>query len=86
MLYTALIGGVLSFFLWYQLIGRNQISRLAPFTLLTPIFAVLVSQIVLDETLSLKFICSTLIVLLGVVIAQFGWPKLQSKKVQAEKV
>lgn len=85
-LYTALIGGVLSFFLWYQLIGRNQISRLAPFTLLTPIFAVLVSQLVLDETLSLKFICSTLIVLLGVVIAQFGWPKLQSKKVQAEKV
>ncbi|MBU3082488.1 EamA family transporter [Acinetobacter baumannii] len=79
-LYTALIGGVISFFLWYQLIGRNQISRLAPFTLLTPIFAVLVSQIVLNETLSLRFMASTLIVLLGVVVAQFGWPKLQFKK------
>lgn len=72
--YITLVGGVLSFFVWFQLINRNKISKLAPFTLLTPVFAVGVSQIVLDEVLSIRFLSCAFIVLLGVMLGQFGLP------------
>lgn len=48
-LYTALSGGIAGFWLWYWLLGRHPISRIAPFTLLAPLFAIMAGMVVLGE-------------------------------------
>jgi len=73
--YTALSGGVIGFALWYRLVNRNQVSKLAPYSLLTPLFAVGVSETLLQEGLSRDFLISSALVLLGVIVAQFGIPR-----------
>lgn len=47
--YTALSGGLLGFWLWYFLIGRYPVARVVPLTLLVPLFAVGASMTVLGE-------------------------------------
>lgn len=47
--YTAVSGGLIGFGLWYWLLGRHPVQRLTPFLLLVPVFAVAVSQLLLQE-------------------------------------
>jgi O-acetylserine/cysteine efflux transporter len=68
--YTAFSGGLIGFGLWYWLIGRYPVQQLAPFTLLVPVFAVVVSQVMLKETLSFNLILGGVVSLCGVALCQ----------------
>ncbi|MCF5715819.1 EamA family transporter [Pseudomonas tremae] len=75
-LYTAVSGGLIGFGLWYWLLGRHPIQRLAPFLLLVPVFAVAVSQLLLSEELSTNLIIGGVAVIVGVGLCQVrGLPK-----------
>ena len=50
--YLGLIMTALGYALWYSLIGRHPVSRVGPFLLLMPVFAVLGGVILLGETLT----------------------------------
>ncbi|KTB98505.1 DMT family transporter [Pseudomonas syringae] len=69
-LYTAISGGLVGFGLWYWLLGRHPVQRLAPFLLLVPVFAVAVSQFVLNEGLSTNLMLGGLAVIAGVGLCQ----------------
>jgi len=69
-LYTAVSGGLIGFGLWYWLLGRHPVQRLAPFLLLVPVFAVTVSQLLLKEGLSLSLFIGGAAVLVGVGLCQ----------------
>lgn len=47
--YTALSGGLMGFWLWYFLLARYPVARVVPLTLLVPLFAVAASMTVLGE-------------------------------------
>lgn len=69
-LYTAISGGLIGFGLWYWLLGKHPVQRLAPFLLLVPVFAVAVSQLLLKEVLSLSLVIGAVAVLIGVGLCQ----------------
>lgn len=47
--YTALSGGMIGFWLWYFLLARYPVARVVPLTLLVPLFAVAAGMTVLGE-------------------------------------
>lgn len=74
MIYTALSGGLLGFGLWFWLLGRNSMQQLTPYLLLVPVFALTVSQVLLDEALSQRLLLGAVLTLLGVAVCQLRLP------------
>lgn len=70
-LFASFVGGVVGFYLWYRLLNRCQVSKLAPYTLLVPLFAVLISHVLISEQLSMRLALSGAAILAGVALAQF---------------
>ena len=52
--YTIFIGGIAGFGLWFWLIGRCSMGRVAPFGLLLPVFALISSVLFLGEPMTPK--------------------------------
>lgn len=70
-LYLGLIMTALGYGLWYTLIRRNPVSRVAPFLLLLPLFAVLGGVVFLDEVLSTQILLGGAIVIAGLAFILF---------------
>jgi O-acetylserine/cysteine efflux transporter len=68
--YTIFIGGILGFSLWFWLIARCSIGRVAPFGLLLPVFAVISSVLFLGDHMTPKLIVGGLLAISGVAITQ----------------
>jgi len=68
--YTVFIGGILGFTLWFWLIARCSMARVAPFGLLLPVFALISSVLFLGETMTPTLIVGGLLAVTGVAITQ----------------
>jgi O-acetylserine/cysteine efflux transporter len=68
--YTIFIGGILGFGLWFWLIGRCSMGRIAPFGLLLPVFAVISSVLFLGDAITPRLIVGGLLAISGVAITQ----------------
>ena len=68
--YTIFIGGIVGFGLWFWLIARCSMGRVAPFGLLLPVFAFISSVLFLDERVTPKLIIGGLLAVSGVAITQ----------------
>ncbi|MBR0820423.1 DMT family transporter [Bradyrhizobium liaoningense] len=68
--YTIFIGGILGFGLWFWLIGRCSMGRVAPFGLLLPVFALMSSVLFLGERMTPKLIVGGLLAISGVALTQ----------------
>jgi O-acetylserine/cysteine efflux transporter len=68
--YTIFVGGILGFGLWFWLIARCSIGRVAPFGLLLPVFAVISSVSFLGDPVTPKLIVGGLLAISGVAITQ----------------
>jgi O-acetylserine/cysteine efflux transporter len=68
--YTIFIGGILGFGLWFWLIARCSMGRVAPFGLLLPVFAVISSVLFLGDHMTTKLIVGGLLAISGVAITQ----------------
>jgi O-acetylserine/cysteine efflux transporter len=68
--YTIFIGGILGFGLWFWLIARCSMGRVAPFGLLLPVFAVISSVLFLGDRITPKLIVGGLLAISGVAITQ----------------
>lgn len=73
-LYTALSGGLLGFGLWFWLLGRNSMQQLSPYLLLVPVFAIVVSQVMLAEGFSQRLVIGAVLTLSGVALCQLRLP------------
>jgi O-acetylserine/cysteine efflux transporter len=69
--YTIFIGGIVGFGLWFWLIARCSMGRVAPFGLLLPVFALMSSALVLGEPMTPKLIAGALLAMSGVAVTQF---------------
>jgi O-acetylserine/cysteine efflux transporter len=70
--YTVLIGGILGFGLWFWLIAKCTMARVAPFVLLFPVFALISSVLFLGEVMTPSLILGALLAITGVAITQIG--------------
>lgn len=68
--YTIFIGGIVGFGLWFWLIARCSMGRIAPFGLLLPVFAVMSSVLFLGDPVTPKLIAGGLLTISGVAITQ----------------
>jgi O-acetylserine/cysteine efflux transporter len=68
--YTIFIGGILGFGLWFWLIARCSMGRVAPFGLLVPVFALISSVLFLGDRMTPKLIVGGLLAIFGVAITQ----------------
>ena len=68
--YTILIGGIVGFGLWFWLIARCSMGRIAPFGLLLPVFAMISSVLFLGDRLTPMLIAGGLLTISGVAITQ----------------
>ncbi|MBV9460133.1 MAG: EamA family transporter, partial [Bradyrhizobium sp.] len=68
--YTIFIGGIVGFGLWFWLIARCSMGRVAPFGLLLPVFALMSSALFLGEPMTPKLIIGALLAMSGVAVTQ----------------
>jgi O-acetylserine/cysteine efflux transporter len=68
--YTIFIGGIVGFGLWFWLIARCSMNRVAPFGLLLPVFAVISSVLFLGDRVTPQLIVGGLLAITGVAITQ----------------
>ena len=64
------IGGIVGFGLWFWLIARCSMGRVAPFGLLLPVFALISSVLFLGDRMTPKLIVGGLLAISGVAITQ----------------
>jgi O-acetylserine/cysteine efflux transporter len=68
--YTIFIGGIAGFGLWFWLIARCSMGRVAPFGLLLPVFALMSSVLFLGDRMTPKLIVGGLLATIGVAMTQ----------------
>ncbi|MEX1147873.1 MAG: DMT family transporter [Sphingomonadales bacterium] len=66
--YTAVIASAFGHGLSYYLFQRNPVSAVAPFFLLTPVFGVIASVLLLDEVLTARMIAGAAIIFSGIAV------------------
>jgi O-acetylserine/cysteine efflux transporter len=68
--YTIFIGGIVGFGLWFWLIARCTMARVAPYALLLPVFALISSVLFLGDRMTPTLAIGALSAISGVAITQ----------------
>ncbi len=72
LLYIAIMTSVVSYSIWYWALARMEASKLAIFQNLQPVFAAILSMLVVSETFGFDFYLGGALVIGGVLITQRG--------------
>ncbi|WP_462164361.1 DMT family transporter [Pseudoalteromonas xiamenensis] len=72
LLYTAFLGGILAFILWYKLLAKFSVDKISPFSLLMPFFAMIGSILILEEEVTAGNCIGAVITVAGIAIIQYG--------------
>ncbi|KAA1243936.1 EamA family transporter [Aquimarina sp. RZ0] len=83
-LYTGLLGTILAFALWGRLLKKYSANQVVPFNLLTPVFGMLVSYLLLGEIVTLKVAIAFIIILSGLLCVVLE--KRISKFIQSQRL
>ncbi len=70
--YTAIIGGILAFFIWYWLLNAYSVNKVSPYGLLMPFFSMIASILILDENVTTSNYVGAMITVVGISIVQYG--------------
>lgn len=71
-LYLSLVSSIFAYSQWSRLLTIYPINKIAPFSLLVPVFGLLSAAIFLKETLSFWQIVGGIILIFGLLISNFG--------------
>jgi O-acetylserine/cysteine efflux transporter len=74
--YTAFVSTIVGYGLWYYLMARYQMTQVAPFSLLVPIFSIAFGKLFFSEALPLQTLLGGAIAILGVAVIIIRRPKL----------
>jgi O-acetylserine/cysteine efflux transporter len=72
--YMAVGASIIAYGLWYYLLGKYEVNRVVPLTLLAPVFAIFLAAGLLDEPLTHTVIVGGGVTILGVAMIQFLKP------------
>lgn len=71
LVYSGVISTVIAHAAFFYLLQRNPVSRVMPFTVLAPVFAVILSILVLGEVMTDRMVVGGLLVFAGVLVITF---------------
>lgn len=82
LLYIAVMSSLLGFSLWGYLLRRYPAGRVAPFSMLVPVFGALSSAFVLGETFGARRLAGMALILLGLAVVALpaAWFGLREKR------
>ena len=78
-LYVTYLSTLLGYFVWNDLIAKYSLSKIAPFTLLSPLIGTLTSAWILAEPLPLWKVCSGALIIVGLCLNIVG-PKIEENR------
>ncbi len=80
-LYLAVFGSLIGFSLYYFLIHHVEASKVSLITMITPVTALLLGAYLNDEVVTSNIIIGTVLILMGLMIFQWGdkWLRLSAK-------
>ena len=73
LVYVVLMATITGYGLWYYLVGKYDVGRVVPFTLLVPVAGVLTGVLMMGDDLSLSKVIGGGVTLAGVAIIQLRW-------------
>ena len=76
--YAAFLSSLVAYGLWYYLLGRYEVTRLAPIALLSPAIGILSGILILGEPLTMQKVIGGFIVITGVAIIEI---RMRGKRV-----
>jgi drug/metabolite transporter (DMT)-like permease len=77
-LYQAYATTLFGYWIWNRMIVSYPLSQVAPFTLLVPIFAILGSNILFQEAISLQKVLGCALITFGLLIGSFSAKRVRS--------
>lgn len=74
MIYTAVMSSIVAYGIWYALLRRHPVNRVVPMTLLTPVFAVGLGVLLMDDPLGVHKLVGGGLVVAGIalIVLKFG--------------
>ncbi|KAA0972000.1 DMT family transporter [Aureimonas fodinaquatilis] len=75
LLYNAIVPSVLGFWFWARALSRMSVTTASQVLLLSPVFGMVLSAIVLDETLTLSLLVSAVLILIGAGLSYYSGAK-----------
>ena len=73
-IYMAVAASIIAYGLWYYLLGKYEVNRVVPLTLLAPVLAVFLAIVILKEPLTLNIVIGGAVTISGVAMIQFLKP------------
>lgn len=72
--YTAIMSSIAAYGIWYALLRRHPVNRVVPMTLLTPVFAVGLGTLLMDDPLGVHKLVGGGLVVAGIalIVLKFG--------------
>ncbi|BCB59684.1 MULTISPECIES: EamA family transporter [unclassified Halomonas] len=72
--YTAIMSSIAAYGIWYALLRRHPVNRVVPMTLLTPVFAVGLGALLMDDPLGVHKLVGGGLVVAGIalIVLKFG--------------
>ncbi len=68
-LYSAICSSIVAYSLWYGLLKKYNVNLIMPYSLLTPVLAVIMGVLVLGDSMNLFKLTGALLVILGTAIS-----------------
>lgn len=76
-LYLAFCATLFGYGMWNKLLAKYSTGKVAPLSLLVPVTGLITAQIVLNEKLSIMQWVGGIVIILGLVISNFGYSAIQ---------
>ncbi len=75
--YTSVVSGIVAYGLWYSMIKAYGVVSILPFNLLTPVFGICISNVLLDEQIGYEFLIGALLTIFGIslLVATEHWSR-----------
>ncbi len=69
------MSSILGYSAWYSLLRKHSVARLVPWSLLTPVFAVVLGIVLLGDSLAFSKLAGGALVVSGIAIINIRWRK-----------
>ncbi len=83
--YAVAVGAIAAFGLWFWLVGRLPLARVAPLALLQTVFGIAAGIVVLHEPAAPALIAGSLVCMAGVLLTQTAPPVASSRTTKAAR-
>lgn len=80
-LHLVFLTTITAYGLWYYLVGKYNVTRVVPFTLLVPIAGVFAGVVFMDESLTWQKVVGGLITLAGITVIQLHLPSMKHLRI-----